>query len=471
MPFLVGSIKGKGAGGSQSALNQLNNSIEVLDLKYKDFFTGEITNKEYFQKKAKLYQNALANPRMTANQKNNIVTNIASLNKDAQKWAVTNEKLYKVTQDELTSQIDDNWNSLWKNKDVLRSGNFAAMAEGMIFGGDQGIDAMVQQMEDFHASVSELTSDEKVLAPIEKNIEYLEDQEEFWRGVATFPENYAAVVDSNADGSISNLQVKNIGNTSGYKNVGQKVGGIALYGKPHPALTDDEGNQAIVIGRNTFKGGDGLPFELEGEGEFDVSSFTNVPFGNYAPGTVLQPPKGGFLVSQNNGDFVSYQDVASLNNAGYSQDSVQAVTQDELTEINNLYNIDSAVKIDKQREIDEKMQAIRNQYEPQNSAWYQFAHMNEEETGEILGESLRSFATLKGPKKAVEAVAGAAGRRLQSTLETGQERIAELEATRVRAAKSPIARRIRGEKPEEGPKEPSTIRRIFRGIFTGLRGQ
>jgi len=341
--FSVSTIKKpKQGASSSSAYSIYQRELGFLDVKYKDPFTKKITSDKYFEEKGKLMEEALNNPAITAAKKNDILVDYAKVQKDGAAWAITSNKTYKQTTDDLKSVLEDNWQSLWKNTEIMRTGNIPAMAAGMV-DGEGGINDLIGQLEEIKSVMEEVPGSDDAVIPLQKNIDFLEDRAEFWRGVAMKPTEYAAIADTTADGAIKNFEIRNIANTSGYKNTGADMGGFALYGKPHPSLTDEDGTEKIVIGNNVFSDtGDGF----YADGDFDMASLKNVTFGNYYPGTVFKSPNGSFRVMQEDGSFTNYQNEKDLRLDEFSPDGAVAMTTDEFSDLDFMYDVKEAEVVD-----------------------------------------------------------------------------------------------------------------------------
>lgn len=374
----------KGAGAS-TAYNSVMNTLKVLDLEYKNPFNDKIMSEEYFIETEDIIMAALKNSAITPIKKADLAVALLSNRKEQETWKVESAPQFTMTTDKIEETLEDNWRSLWKNKDLLRSGNVQAMAAGMVGGGEDSINSMLGQLEEVESLLSDIPGSEDKLRTVRKTMDFLEDKGDFWRGVAGRPEEYAILADTTANGEIKNFEVKNIANTSGYKDTGTKMGGFALYGKPHPSLTDEDGLQTIAIGNNIFRGD--KTFDFMGEGEFDLTSLRNVPFGNYPSGTVLSSVDNKFKVMQQDGNLISYDNKEELEKAGYSADGAVAMDSDDDAEINSMYSVSTPKQLETKANTQERLDAIRQQYEDQTGFYNYLKGATPEEVGATYGEA------------------------------------------------------------------------------------
>lgn len=407
--------KPKKGTGASTAYSLYQRELDLLKAKYENPFTKKISSKEYFVEKKAVMERALKNPAITNIKKTNILTDRDVLEKDSSAWEFTNQKVFKLTTDQIKETLDDNWQSVWKNADILRSGNVPAMALGMLEG-EGGINDIIGQLEEVESVMNEIPGSEDAIIPIRKNIEYLEDRADFWRGAASRPKEYAVTVDSEADGSIKNFQIKNIANTSGYRNTGADMGGFALYGKPHPSLADESGLETMVIGNNIFKG-DKDGFMLEDKDGFDLSTLRNVPFGNYSPGTVLQSPANSYRVMDEDGGFTEYKNQQELERAGYSPEGIIKMDSDEYNDIDSMYDIRSGKEAMRERSTQERLEQIRSQYEDRrkSESW--------QSVGAALGQSPE---TVEMFKKGAASAAGGLASGFKGFVQRGKEALGDI---------------------------------------------
>ncbi len=474
MPFAITTIrKPKKGAAASSAYSIYQSELDLLkgDGSLLDPFTKKIKSNNYFIKKRDIMMRALKNPSITPIKKNQIMVDLEILNRDQSVWGVTNQKSYKVSSDDLKAQLEDNWRSLWQDKETLRTGNVQAMAWGMLEGED-GINDIIGQLEEYSSTMDEMGGSEDAIAPLREKIKYLDKQASFWRGVISRPQEYAAVFDTESDGAIKDFQIKNIQDVKGFKDTGDAFGrtednpdGYSLFGKPHPNLTTEDGLEVIPIGNNVYKGGgeSKMGFELQDKDAFDSSNLSNVPFEDYLPGTIVQSPSNNYRVSENDGTFTEYKDQQELEQAGYSPDGAVKVSLDDYSSIESMYDVIIPEEEKKKANIQEKLEQIRSQYEDQTKAWTQYKNLSPAEQGEIIGKTGSEILFSGGGEfwKSIPEVG-------KTFAEGGKEFVKAAPKVGLEALTA-FPKSVKRAFVEKGKRVGETAK-IFKGIFKGLRG-
>ena len=453
--FISKSFKrSKSGGGGETANSQFNNELELLDVKYKSMGTeslADITSEEYFTKRQEVLERAIKSS-VTPNQRARYMVDLQKNQRDYQVWSDTNSKIFNMSDKQMRSVIEDNWRSLWQNKDIMRRGNIGAMAQMLLEGGEGSIDYMLATLEEMRSRLEEEPTAGKYINQIETQIGLLEDEADFYRGVVSRPNDYAAVFDTSIDGSVTDFKIKSVFDTSGYKDTGADMGGLKVFGKPHPGLSNEEG-EAILIGNNLFRqAGDVF---VSDKGTFDFNSLKNVPVGKYQPGAVLENSGGKYMVMQQDGSVVEYGNEEQLVADGHKKEGAIKITNNDSDNINSMYDVRSKESLVKSFDASKQLESIRKQYEDQTSVWGQLRSTLEDpdSVGEIYGEAAAGLgrAGVDLAKTAPEALKGfaQAGKELGST---AWDMLKTTAKTNIKALKT-------------HPKRFGEAGRIFKGIF------
>ena len=394
--FLTNTLKKASGGGAATENNIYQTELDILKNKYQDTITGEITNQEYFDKARATIKKAVSDPGLTGNQKNNFLVKALELDTEEQKWSVTNNKYYGDVRVQIENEIKDNWTSIWQNKDILQSGNTQVMSVGM----SDSLDAAKSELETLLADVQSKTTDESTLATIQDNIDYIDQQATFWRGLATSPQDYAINYDTDANGRVRDLKVTYAANVpEGFKQTDAMLGDVRIYAKPNPTLTDDKGNQVIKIGNNIFTSDSDKNFTIGQGKQFDTKSISNIMFGNYSPNSVFKSSSGEFKVLQNDGSFIKFANDQELTQAGFKPDDAISITDADSSKIDNMYKVSTPKQIDNQKKIQQAQQETIDKFKDQTSVWWQFRHTSPSEaisnTGEAIKGAVNKNETLK----------------------------------------------------------------------------
>ena len=454
MPFITYSTYRKPTGGAGGASTNVlyQTELNILAQRFFDPISKTPLSENYYDEVNKILGKAAGDGSLTAAQRIGYLTKISQNQIDKKTYKMTHQDIVRQSASTMEGTVEDMWRSLWKNKDILRSGNLFSMADEMLKFTEMAADESSRALTE----MQNFTTDKRTLSALEGLTDYLEEESAFWRGVQNFPEDYfVKITPATKKGLVENFQIKKKGDRSDKDGelIDVNFGGLPVYSKE--TETDDEGNSIINISGNKFKGDikNGYTFDsgLSDKEEIDFSNITPMPFRNYETGTIFQSSQGDrFLVLR---DDYSYNQFNKDMIPELKIDVSKAVplTDEEIKEIEAINKVIPVTKQSlKEVEIKAKVEQAGRESLPEPSMPYR--------AGEFMGGAVRGF----GP-----AIAEAGIGMGKGAVEIGKG-IKKAEAmTRL---PSPKERWLKGEERRKSMAEVAG--RIFRGgkeFWKGLK--
>ncbi len=353
MVFFTANTFKRSGDGESANWNNYNERQIVIDEQFQDPF-GNITSEEYFKKSRDNINLALSQGVSDA-KRTTLLKESSQLNEDQNNFSFTNSPILGNGIEELKADIQDTWKNIWSNKDLLSTGNFAVMTQGMeSYLGEQREEAI-----QFRDQVAELTDDPNMLNQIDSVIELYEDNENFYRGVSINPEEYRIDINSNSRGQISDIALKNVNDApGGFFDTNQKdQSGLSIYSKPHKAYEQEDGTQGFAIGNASFEGDSAGGFFAKDDNPIDFASVVIEDPLNAAPGTLIKSPDGQMYGKNPDGTYFKFSDT-DVKNFGFDENNVIAASRKNIDDINrNFEVIDANDEFIRRKQVRESIQA------------------------------------------------------------------------------------------------------------------
>ena len=337
---------GTGA-GKYDYVDLLNNKKVMMDTTYRDLYDN-VENSQYFDILQELYAKALSDPTVKTGEKADIVTKMFALQKERQEWEITQNPKFNDVLDTVKGDVENEWVNTWQNRSFLTS---EIMVENMAEVMETSLQNIKAEYTDLYSRVSKETKDEKTLQTIKGIIDYVENQEIFYRGVITKPTQYGLTIDSDEKGNISKMYLKDINDTKGYNLTDKYINNVRLFVSPNVNQIDKNGNQTVWIGRNAFafkgaseKGvssGEILRFDetLSNARDFDNTSLQFSQLYNYASGTLFETPYKSYYLMNDDGSFRAFIDSGSVRDYGLNPSNSKSITVEDDRKIRKMYQI------------------------------------------------------------------------------------------------------------------------------------
>jgi hypothetical protein len=301
--------KGKTKSESNStAWNNYKLRQEIIDSKYKDPISGDITSEKYFEES----QNniALAEKQgLTPAKMVSVIQEKNKLNRDLIKYRVTSAPQINTSLDEIRADIQDTWNNISLDKELIKTGSVKTMSELM----EAQISEKRAEFEDFKSQVEEYTVDETILNNLDSIINVLSDEESFYRGASIEPERYRVDINMNQSGRLNNidLKLKNESVKRGFADSGVEKDGFSVFGPEDSDLTN-----------------------------FDFANVIIQDKLNSPVGAILRSPNGINYVKKEDGSFMKANDQYLKDDLGIDKDRVIPISEKDTRNIERSFDVD-----------------------------------------------------------------------------------------------------------------------------------
>jgi len=346
-----------------------NYSIKLAELKslYSDDF-GNIKSQKFYDEWQKLITETL-NSGVTPAKTATLINDMNQLRFDKNKFNLTNS-ISSDSLDTLERDLKETWKNVWSDKQVLAFGN----VQGMFGYMEDYINLQKEELENQRQVLLASTVDTDIIDAVAEAIDYLGDQEVFWRDAQINPQRYRLDMNTNDNGQLTDVIVRNINDSdNNFAPSGVNYGGYEVYLTPNKAIkSDDPNEQRVRIGNLAFNRYDNASgFTQMNEGDLDLSTLTiQDPLMSRVGSTLMTPAGVGYIKNEDGTYFKVNQSYAPSAGINLNQSGpVSTITQDEANKIEQSQNVQSYIQdvemMSKQKQIYQS--EMQSYFLPQNS--------------------------------------------------------------------------------------------------------
>lgn len=298
--FLKTGFKTGSGEGDSSVYRNFQQRQILIDRKYRDPYSGDISSSKYFDE-TKNNINLALQQGPTAAKKITLLKDLEELYNDEVKFDVGQQKIGKEGLEAAKSDMEDTWKNLWSNKSLVKTGQFGVLTQMM----ESQAEEAREEILNFKKQISESTTNEEVLDDIQKIVDYYDEQASFYRGATVNPQRYRLDFNTNENGELLDVTLKNVNDSAtGYADTHQTTSdGFAIYGKPNVLLTDESGQKAFNIGGTLFTGLDTDSFYAKDDASIDPANFAVQDQLNLRPGVAMRSPSGTIYIKNDDGSY------------------------------------------------------------------------------------------------------------------------------------------------------------------------